>query len=141
MDERVPRTRAIGREEALALLARRYFRSHGPATLKDFVWWSGLSTTDARSGIENASTLVAETDEYLVAYADRSAACDSVRADAIFANTVVLDGRVVGTWKRTMTAQAIGVDVTLFGRVPKAALEREVQRFGAFHGRSASFQV
>jgi hypothetical protein len=167
LDERVPATPAIARDEALALLARRYFRSHGPATLKDFTWWSGLSTAECRQGIASVPGLVSEIiggttywlsdrapgsersgrvyllpnyDEYLVAYADRSAACDEARADAIFANTVVLDGRVVGTWKRTLAAHAVGLDVTLFGRVPRAALERAVQRLGAFHGRAASFR-
>ena len=41
------------REEALAKLARRYFSSHGPATLKDFAWWSGLTVTEAKQGLED----------------------------------------------------------------------------------------
>jgi hypothetical protein len=41
-------------DEAIAELARRYFTTRGPATLKDFVWWSGLSTAEARHGIEMA---------------------------------------------------------------------------------------
>lgn len=36
------------KEEALAELARRYFTSHGPATLHDFSWWSGLSLSEVR---------------------------------------------------------------------------------------------
>ncbi|HYV14245.1 MAG TPA: winged helix DNA-binding domain-containing protein [Pyrinomonadaceae bacterium] len=51
-DERVPALKAIDRDEALAKLTRIYFRSHGPAMLQDFVWWSGLSTADAKRGIE-----------------------------------------------------------------------------------------
>ena len=51
-DERVPPAKMIDRDEALAKLTRLYFRSHGPATLQDFVWWSGLSTADARRGLE-----------------------------------------------------------------------------------------
>jgi len=43
----------LEREEALAELARRYFTSRGPATLADFVWWSGLSTSDARAGLHS----------------------------------------------------------------------------------------
>lgn len=42
----------MDRDEALALLARKYFRSHSPATLEDFVWWSGLGVTDCRKGVE-----------------------------------------------------------------------------------------
>ena len=51
LDERVPVSRAPSRDDALAELARRYSRSHGPASLRDFVWWSGLTTADARAGI------------------------------------------------------------------------------------------
>ncbi|MGE5317466.1 MAG: winged helix DNA-binding domain-containing protein [Chloroflexota bacterium] len=40
------------RDEALALLARKYFKSHGPASVSDFNWWSGLSMGDCRKGIE-----------------------------------------------------------------------------------------
>ena len=47
-DERVPRGKELSRDEALATLATRYFRSHTPATLQDFVWWSGLSLSEAR---------------------------------------------------------------------------------------------
>ena len=52
LDERVPAGRQFDRDEALAELARRYFTSHGPATMADFVWWSGLTTNDARRAIE-----------------------------------------------------------------------------------------
>ena len=51
-EERVPATKTIDRDEALARLTRLYFRSHGPATLQDFVWWSGLTTADAKRGME-----------------------------------------------------------------------------------------
>ncbi len=51
-DERVPAMKTMDRNEALAKLTRLYFRSHGPATLQDFVWWSGLSTADAKRGLE-----------------------------------------------------------------------------------------
>ena len=49
--ERAPGARVLARDDALAALTGRYFTSHGPALLKDFVWWSGLTTTDARAGI------------------------------------------------------------------------------------------
>ena len=51
LDERVPTVQDISKEEALCRLARSYFRSHSPATLADFVWWSGLSITEARQAI------------------------------------------------------------------------------------------
>jgi len=42
----------LARDEALAELKGRYFTSHGPATVQDFAWWSGLTLADVRSGIE-----------------------------------------------------------------------------------------
>ena len=42
----------MDREEALMLLTRKYFRHSQPATLEDFVWWSGLNISDCRRGIE-----------------------------------------------------------------------------------------
>jgi hypothetical protein len=50
-DDRVPNN-TLSKEEALAELALRYFISHGPATLQDFTWWSGLATVDAKMGLE-----------------------------------------------------------------------------------------
>lgn len=90
------------REEALAELANRFFSTRGPATLKDFSWWSGLGMADARRGVELAGDglvpekggdlirrdaprarpprraasrvlLIPNFDEYLVSYADRGA--------------------------------------------------------------------
>ena len=51
-DAKLPRAGTRDKEDALALLARKYFRSHGPATLEDFVWWSGLNISDCRKGLE-----------------------------------------------------------------------------------------
>ena len=55
LDEWVPAAKPLSRDESLAELARRYFESRGPATLRDFVWWSGLTTADARAGLEAAA--------------------------------------------------------------------------------------
>ena len=105
--ERAPNQQKFHKEEALAVLAERYFTSHGPATLHDFVWWSGLGVTDARKGLEMAKhALVSDTvanevywfpaslidmvigapsvyllpafDEFLISYRDRSASINSV---------------------------------------------------------------
>ena len=48
VSEKVKHPLRPDRDEALALLARKYFRSHGPATREDFVWWSGLNVQDCR---------------------------------------------------------------------------------------------
>lgn len=102
---------ALSREEALALLALRYFSSRGPATLADFVWWSGLPTGDARLGLEGAASQLIEAridgetywqaessieaapaagffllpgfDEFLLAYRNRSAVLDPAHAQRI----------------------------------------------------------
>lgn len=41
----------VDRDEALMMLTLKYFRSRQPATLEDFVWWSGLGINDCRRGI------------------------------------------------------------------------------------------
>lgn len=95
----------LERDEALAKLAHRYFTSHGPATLQDFVWWSGLRVADARAGLEGAKPKLEQAvvdgqtywlspemptllnssptayllpgfDEYLLGYRDRRAVLD-----------------------------------------------------------------
>jgi hypothetical protein len=168
LDARIPAHRTMEREEALAVLAWRYFRSHGPATLKDFAWWSGLSTVDAKQAIALTRGLISETiggttywlsdkavgsaqagrlyllpnfDEFLVAYADRTASYDRADKNLALANTVVLDGRVIGTWKRTFIGPAVRVQVSLFDRAPKARIQAAVERFGTFLGRAASFHI
>lgn len=99
LDERVPPARPRGRDEALALLAKCYFSSHGPATLDDFDWWSGLSVNDARRALEmvrldlaseivegkvfwlseadikitDSAFLLPAFDEFIISYTDRSA--------------------------------------------------------------------
>jgi hypothetical protein len=51
LSERVPFRKVFSKEESLAKLAERYFASHGPASLKDFTWWSGLSVADATKAL------------------------------------------------------------------------------------------
>jgi hypothetical protein len=97
--DRAPAAQRLSRDEALAELTRRYFRSHGPATIRDFNWWSGLTVADAKRGLEMNRARHVEVDdrkywtigrqsagvsvkgvhllpiydEYLVAYRDREA--------------------------------------------------------------------
>ena len=51
LDDRVPLSRSINRDAAVVELARRYVRSHGPATARDFSWWSGLTMRDAHAAL------------------------------------------------------------------------------------------
>jgi len=50
--DKVKNRNKMHRDEALAMLVRKYFQSRQPATLEDFVWWSGMNINDCRRGIE-----------------------------------------------------------------------------------------
>jgi hypothetical protein len=66
LEERVPPAAALDRDAALAELTRRYFTGHGPATLRDMAWWSGLTTADIKRGIElNGPALWSRTEDGL----------------------------------------------------------------------------
>jgi hypothetical protein len=58
LERRAPRVPRLTREEALLELTRRYFTSHGPATARDFSWWSGLTMREAREGIQSAQSFL-----------------------------------------------------------------------------------
>jgi hypothetical protein len=60
VDEWIPRQSALGRDEALREFALRYFAGHGPATLRDFAWWTKLTLADARRAIDIAADSLAE---------------------------------------------------------------------------------
>ena len=62
LDEWLPSDKGPEGEEAVAELAWRYFRSHGPATLRDFVWWSGLRVSQARAALAALSERLEETE-------------------------------------------------------------------------------
>jgi hypothetical protein len=62
LEERVPKTKSIAREEALERLAHRYFSSRYPVTLQDFIWWSGLRVGDAKNALDSIkSHFISET--------------------------------------------------------------------------------
>ncbi|HKP88114.1 MAG TPA: winged helix DNA-binding domain-containing protein [Blastocatellia bacterium] len=170
LDEWVPAAKTMGRDEALAELAGRYFTSHGPATVQDFVWWSGLRTSDARAGLEMAKTHLVEEviggqtywlhpsapvakdtsptayllpayDEYTVAYKDRRAVLDPVYSkqmntgNGVFSPLIVVDGQVVGTWKRTLKKDALVITPSPFEKLNKAetrAVAAAANRYGEF---------
>ena len=176
LDEWAPRRSRMARDEARAELAMRYFTGHGPATLQDFAWWSGMTTADARDGLEMAkSRLSQETidgqtywlassiraakdssptayllpayDEYTVAYKDRTAALNPGYAKhanyghGIFNPTIVVDGQVVGTWKRTLKKDALVITATPFTKLNHAethAVTEAACRYGKFLGASTA---
>ena len=109
LHEWVPEPRRLERDEALTEFALRYFLAHGPATVRDFAWWSSLTLTDARTGLaaareqldaievdgteyflrpglepaERAVHLLPGFDEYLLGYTDRSAPLAGMHSTAI----------------------------------------------------------
>lgn len=58
LDERVPQAPRLDRDDALVELTRRYLRSHGPSTVKDLGWWSGLTMTDIRKALDALGEVV-----------------------------------------------------------------------------------
>ncbi len=56
LDKRAPRSRALSREEALGALALRYYCSHGPASVKDFAWWSGCTLREAQQATRDCAS-------------------------------------------------------------------------------------
>jgi hypothetical protein len=86
-DARVPAAREITRDQSLGRLANRYFASRGPATIKDFSWWSGLPMPDARRATEIAGRALTRIDVdgriYLVAGEQPSAKAARSRVDLV----------------------------------------------------------
>ncbi len=183
LDEWVPDPHRLDRDEALATVAVRYFRSHGPTTRQDFAGWTGLSATDAKRGIAAAGDRLAsmsvddvetyldpaqldrtvaernsgETlvlpgfDEYLLGYKDRSLMlADEHRAaiipgnNGMFQSTVVRDGRVIGTWKRSLTTTAVRIAVhplIPWGSAERGVVEEAFEEYGRFLGRTPQVRL
>lgn len=177
LDEWVRAPRLLERDEALGELAFRYFRSHGPATERDLARWSALTLTDVRRGLAACRSLLATLevdgvtyhlapeileaaspatsvhllsgfDEYLLGYADRSAALAAEHGQAVvpggngmFKPTIVVGGEVVGTWQRRVTAREVVIEPRPFGPFLPDALREGVaaaaDAYGAYLGRGA----
>jgi len=170
LEERAPQAKLLESKDALAELTTRYFRSHGPATLQDFVWWSGLTINDARKGIDSvkselaceniddksywfvnvpatrspsaAAHLLPNYDEYMVGYADRTSIFDAAhsskldsRGNILFQNTIMIGGRVAGTWKRTIKKNEVVIKLSPFITLTNdqnQALSAAAQQYGKF---------
>jgi hypothetical protein len=176
LDDWVPDPHRPDPEEALATIALRYFRGHGPTTDADFAGWTGLPVTQCRRGIMAAGDALAQVtvdgkamfadrwlvesytparrsrsalalpgfDEYLLGFKDRSMMLDDEYKAAIipggngvFQPTVVLGGRVVGTWRRTAKRDRVEVVVTEFAAPStrdRTAVEAAFRPYGHFLG-------
>ena len=152
VEEWLPSARLLERDIALGEIARRYFTSHGPATVHDLAWWSGLTVTDARAGLDSVkSELESETigtrtlwfaatsapsatkavfllptwDEYTVAYRDRSDILDPRYAIRVNAGGGILKPVVVVRGQVVGTWQrTIGKGGVVVRPAPFARLDR-----------------
>lgn len=179
LEERVPNASHLQGDDALRELAFRYFRSHAPATIHDFAWWSGATVATARHAValnqERLSSelrtgkeywfhsggtaarakaplvhLVSIYDEHVLAYADRShvthpdaQAALASRADALNL-LILLDGRAIGSWTRTIKSRRIEICCTSFiplGNAATQALQQAGARYGAFWDSEVSLAI
>lgn len=170
LSDRIPKKKIFTRDEALAELAKKYFTSRSPATLKDFTWWSGLSTTSARQALDSVkSSFVSEKinseiywfvdpvdlptkekitinllpafDEYIISYQDRTAVLPpehlqkTVTANGIFWPVILLNGQVIGKWKRMIKKDKVLIEIELFQPQHKATrdqIEKTANEIGGF---------
>jgi len=169
LSERVPEAIRLSKEESIATLALRFFTSHGPATVQDFMWWSGLSITNAKAGLNDIKKkITSETiegkeywfspktvippqtgtlfflpayDEFMISYKDRTASLDSannssaITGNGIFKPIIVLNGKVLGTWKRSFKKDTIIVEPQFFkktGNPKKAELLAAIKPYSDF---------
>ncbi len=149
-------------DDALAELARRYFQAFSPATAADFTTWSGLPSGRAIALIRDELTpadvngragyrlgeiapqrglrLLPAFDNYLVGYRDRDLIIGTddrpeVYIGGIIRPAVVLDGRVIGTWRVIRRPDAATVALTPFAGMAakaRAAIEAEVEDIARF---------
>jgi hypothetical protein len=142
--ECAPKQTILGRDEALAEAAKRYFSSHAPATIQDFAWWLGITIGEAKRGLDAIKSqfisvkldkqeywlpqespvlpdstklyLHSGFDEIFLGYKDRRLIVDYEREkvisgrNGVFRWTMIQDGRVIGTWKRTRKKQEIIIE-------------------------------
>jgi hypothetical protein len=172
--EQAPQAKTLDYDEALAELTKRFFQSHGPATVDDFAWWSGLTKAEVRRGLEMikaqvvqekidghdywsipvptipevakpAVYLLPQYDEYGIAYKKHSASSmlnpmfqeqAQEIAGAIFNSTIIIDGQVIGFWRRRFNKESVAIETRLFRPLTDSEHEAFVaatQRFSAFH--------
>ncbi|MDA6068094.1 winged helix DNA-binding domain-containing protein [Flavobacterium sp. AC] len=173
LEERVTRPSIkLTKEEALSKLAKRYFESHGPATLLDFSWWSGFPPTTCKMAInaielqlnsveiENqvywfGKDISYETnfresihflpafDEILISYKTREALillehqAKAFTNNGIFKPIILENGKVIGTWKRTIKKDHAKIETEFFNvteKEKKTALFAGIQSFENYLG-------
>jgi hypothetical protein len=164
LETRVPPAPERDPDEALAELVTRYFTSHGPATAKDLRWWSSLTLADIARGValsgdrlrrdvvdgvsywsgwQEPATLASPTvhlvqafDEYVVAFTESKPAAPPIPPGTSAPKGVVLlDGQVVGNWRRMTTKDTLVLEAVLrraFTPAESEALDAAAARQAAF---------
>lgn len=170
LEERVPPTRTIHIDEALAELTKRYFISRGPATLHDFAYWSGLTLSAATQGYQmNKPQLLEEIingvtyiyspaeithtdnrqvtflmpvyDEYGISYKNRRNLiypADESFAGIVFDRLIIQQGRIAGSWNRTIQNEKVNIQLQLTNPVEKNLhpdIMDAVEKYGKFLGK------
>lgn len=175
LEERVPTVKRKNKTEALVELAKRYFKSRGPATLYDFSTWSGLTLADCRKGLENGKDQFATVhvgkhdyyyaesssgdlksdrihllpvyDEFIMGYKNRDSILvysNSLKQKSTFSfdSTIVLDGQIIGTWKRIIGKNEIDIKYDFFkplSKKQKSSFAESVGRFELFTGLKVNY--
>lgn len=171
MEERIPKAPELDMDGALLEFTLRYFRSHAPASIYDFSWWSGLTIADVKRGLSMQSEFVevnglwravhpeeaAETpfalllppyDEYGIAYKDHSATLApeflEKATTSVFGGTIVINGQVVGYYKRTIEKKLVDIELQPFRPMTAAeleAIEVPARAYGKFHELPINLRV
>jgi len=178
-DEWITESTNLEGEEALAELAYRYFTGHGPATINDFIWWTGLKISDAKNGLnavkdklqsfevnkkiywtstnlpdlvkKNSAYLLPGFDEYMLGYTDRSLSLDPMFSNRIipgnngvFMPTIVINGKVEGTWKRILKTDKVVIEIFPFYKLTASkvkSITKESKKYGSFLDKTATLEV
>lgn len=179
LEQRVKEKRDLKKEEALFMLAQRYFESRGPATIRDFTWWSGLPAKDAKLAQElikdNLDSIIIDSkiyffseaptnikmnrsqlfilpafDEFIISYKDRSAMLTAddkkevITNNGIFRPSILLNGKIIGTWKRNMQKKSVVIEPQFFKKVSKstiASFKREAKKYAGFLEKKAEIKI
>ena len=157
----------VARDDALAMLARRYRLANGPAQPQDLAAWSGLPAAEAQhawqlagepgvipSGRAELSSvrLLPHFDPYLTGYSSRDHAVAPEHRRTVWTGggyvlpTVIQKGRAVATWRSEVRTGRLMVTVTPFadGSVSGAVasgLDAEVADLGRFLEHEASWSI
>lgn len=144
IEERAPNAKRLSRAEGLRELCFRYFKSRGPASLKDFTTWSSLTIKEVKEGLgmiekdfekttiegveyyyssdmppilkKQLDFLMPDYDEYGMGYKDRGVLIEpgSAGNKNQFDRVIIVNGMIAGSWKRILKKDSVLLDIQLF---------------------------